>query len=168
MRTKLNDSEIAERLKELPHWTFAEVEKLHREFQFADFVHAFGFMATSAIAIEKMNHHPEWSNVYNRVSIDLTTHDAGGVSERDFELARLLDSLAARTADEGSNPVFGGNGRSLVCADFPGRTAARPADPSRPSTNTSFPAPFWWSAMTARWSIERRTARAPWCPRPSR
>ncbi len=57
-------------------------QKLHRDYKFADFAHAFGFMATSALLIEKMNHHPEWSNVYNRVSIDLTTHDAGGVTAK--------------------------------------------------------------------------------------
>ncbi len=94
-KTKLSDSEINERLKNLPGWTLAS-GKLHRDLEFPDFVHAFGFMATSAIAIEKLNHHPEWSNVYNRVSIDLTTHDAGGVTDRDFELARLLDSLAEK------------------------------------------------------------------------
>ena len=64
--------------------------------KFADFVHAFGFMATSAIAIEKMNHHPEWFNVYNKVVVDLSTHDAGGVTDKDVELAKLLDSVAGR------------------------------------------------------------------------
>jgi 4a-hydroxytetrahydrobiopterin dehydratase len=76
-------------------WTLAN-GKLHREYKFADFVHAFGFMATAAIAIEKMNHHPEWFNVYNRVVVDLTTHDAGGISQRDFELAGLLDQFASK------------------------------------------------------------------------
>lgn len=73
-------------------------DKLHREYQFADFVHAFGFMATAAIAIEAMGHHPEWSNVYNRVTVDLTTHDAGGITAKDVELARKLEALAARLA----------------------------------------------------------------------
>lgn len=70
--------------------------KLHREYRFPDFVHAFGFMATSAIAIEKMNHHPEWFNVWNKVAVDLTTHDAGGISAKDLELARLLDAFAKK------------------------------------------------------------------------
>src|SRR5438128_12082530 len=79
----------------MPGWTLAG-GKLHREYKFADFVHAFGFMATSAIAIEKMNHHPEWFNVYNKVIVDLSTHDAGGISAKDVELAKLLDGFAGR------------------------------------------------------------------------
>jgi 4a-hydroxytetrahydrobiopterin dehydratase len=79
----------------LPGWSIA-AEKLHREYKFPDFVHAFGFMATAAIAIEKMNHHPEWFNVYNRVTVDLTTHDAGGITQKDVDLARLLDSIAGK------------------------------------------------------------------------
>lgn len=70
--------------------------KLHREYEFPDFVHAFGFMATAAIAIEAMGHHPEWSNVYHRVAVDLVTHDAGGVTQKDIELARTLEKLAER------------------------------------------------------------------------
>jgi 4a-hydroxytetrahydrobiopterin dehydratase len=69
---------------------------LHRDFKFPDFSHAFGFMAAAAIQIEKRNHHPEWSNVYNRVSVDLTTHDAGGITERDVEVAAMLDGFAAK------------------------------------------------------------------------
>jgi 4a-hydroxytetrahydrobiopterin dehydratase len=92
---KLSDPEIERRLEAMAGWALSD-NKLHRDYKFADFVHAFGFMATAAIAIEKMNHHPEWSNVYNRVSVDLTTHDAGGISARDFELARLLDSIAEK------------------------------------------------------------------------
>ncbi len=92
---KLSDAEVQERLARAPGWTVAN-GKLHREYKFADFVHAFGFMATAAIAIEKMNHHPEWFNVYNRVVVDLTTHDAGGISQRDFELAGLLDTFASK------------------------------------------------------------------------
>ena len=95
MRQRMTDAEIGEALGGFPEWRVKD-EKLHREYRFADFVHAFGFMATAAIAIEKMNHHPEWFNVYNRVSVDLTTHDAGGISAKDFELARLLDSIAAK------------------------------------------------------------------------
>lgn len=89
---KLNEQELKTRLQQLSGWAVKN-EKLHREFKFADFAHAFGFMTTAAVLIEKMNHHPEWFNVYNRVSVDLTTHDAGGITQRDVELARLLDSI---------------------------------------------------------------------------
>jgi 4a-hydroxytetrahydrobiopterin dehydratase len=92
---KLSDSEIESRLKSLSGWSNKD-RKLHKEYKFADFIHAFGFMATAAIAIEKMNHHPEWCNVYNRVTVDLTTHDAGGVSQNDFDLAALLDGIAVK------------------------------------------------------------------------
>jgi 4a-hydroxytetrahydrobiopterin dehydratase len=94
---KLNDEELRAALFELKDWSLRN-GKLHRDYKFADFVHAFGFMATTAIAIEKRNHHPEWSNVYNRVTVDLTTHDAGGITRKDVELAHLLDTVAARLA----------------------------------------------------------------------
>lgn len=93
--TKMTDAEVQQALQGLSGWT-VEKAKLHREFKFSDFVHAFGFMATSAVAIEKMGHHPEWCNVYNRVTVDLTTHDAGGISAKDFELAMLLESIARK------------------------------------------------------------------------
>lgn len=89
---KLNEQELETSLKQLSAWELRS-NKLHREFKFADFAHAFGFMATAAVLIEKMNHHPEWFNVYNRVSVDLTTHDANGITEKDIELARVLDSI---------------------------------------------------------------------------
>ena len=92
---KLSDADIQTKLAGIKGWTLAN-GKLHREYKFADFIHAFGFMETAAIAIEKMNHHPEWFNVYNRVVVDLTTHDAGGISQRDFELAGLLDQFASK------------------------------------------------------------------------
>ena len=95
MPTPLDPAAIAAGLADLPGWTLA-ADKLHREYQFADFVHAFGFMATSAIAIEAMNHHPEWSNVWNRVTIDLTSHDAGGITTRDLKLAAKLESIAKK------------------------------------------------------------------------
>jgi 4a-hydroxytetrahydrobiopterin dehydratase len=95
--TKATHSEIEAALQALPGWTVVE-GKLHKSYQFADFVHAFGFMATSAIAIERMNHHPEWANVYNRVVVDLTTHDVDGISQKDFALAALLDSIAGKLA----------------------------------------------------------------------
>ena len=94
---KLNDAELQSALKTLSRWS-VQKSKLHREYKFADFAHAFGFMATSAVLIEKMNHHPEWSNVYNRVTIDLTTHDAGGITHNDLELARVLENIAAKLA----------------------------------------------------------------------
>ena len=92
---KLDESQLQSALTTLPSWSLAQ-GKLHREYKFADFIHAFGFMAASAMAIEKMNHHPEWFNVWNKVIVDLTTHDAGGVSAKDVELAKLLDGFAGR------------------------------------------------------------------------
>jgi 4a-hydroxytetrahydrobiopterin dehydratase len=91
----MNEEQIQEMLQSLPTWTVAD-GKLHREYVFPDFVHAFGFMAAAAVAIEAMNHHPEWRNVYNRVSVDLITHDAGGITGKDFALARKLESIAQR------------------------------------------------------------------------
>jgi 4a-hydroxytetrahydrobiopterin dehydratase len=92
-RTKLDDAEIARRLGELPNWTLV-AGKLHREYRFADFVAAFGFMASVALAAEAMNHHPEWSNVYRTVRVDLVTHDAGGITDNDFALATRMEQLA--------------------------------------------------------------------------
>jgi 4a-hydroxytetrahydrobiopterin dehydratase len=92
-RQKLTDAEIADRLRALPQWT-AKAGKLHRELQFADFVAAFGFMARCALLAEKLDHHPAWFNVYNKVVIDLDTHDAGGVTEMDFKLAGMMEKLA--------------------------------------------------------------------------
>ena len=90
---KLTDSQISEGLVSLAGWK-VQNGKLHREYKFADFAHAFGFMATAAPLIEKNNHHPEWANVYNRVTVDLSTHDAGGITQKDLDLARLLESIA--------------------------------------------------------------------------
>jgi 4a-hydroxytetrahydrobiopterin dehydratase len=92
---KLSDAELGTALSALPEWRVVD-GKLHREYKFADFVHAFGFMTTAALAIEKMNHHPEWFNVYNQVRVDLTTHDAGGITVKDVELAGLLDRTAKK------------------------------------------------------------------------
>lgn len=92
---KLTPSKLEKALAQLPDWRLVK-QKLHRQYQFADFIHAFGFMATAAIAIEKMNHHPEWFNVYNRVTVDLTTHDSAGITTKDLELAALLDGIAAQ------------------------------------------------------------------------
>jgi 4a-hydroxytetrahydrobiopterin dehydratase len=94
-RSKLEPAEIERRLAaELPGWSVV-AGKLHREFRFADFVTAFGFMASAALAAEAMNHHPEWFNVYGTVRIDLTTHDAGGITANDFALAARMAKLAA-------------------------------------------------------------------------
>lgn len=80
-------------LKDLLGWSIRD-KKLHKDFEFASFNEAFGFMTRAAMEIEKMNHHPEWLNVYNRLSVDLTTHDAGGITENDTKLAAILNSLA--------------------------------------------------------------------------
>ena len=92
---KLTDSEIATALGSLAGWSVKD-GKLHREYKFADFPHAFGFMATAAPKIEKMDHHPEWFNVYSRVVVDLTTHDAGGITQKDVDLAVLLEGIAKK------------------------------------------------------------------------
>jgi 4a-hydroxytetrahydrobiopterin dehydratase len=94
---KLPEPEIQQKLAELPGWKVSE-GKLHREYKFADFVHAFGFMAAAAVQAEARAHHPEWSNVWNRVTVDLTTHDAGGITEKDFELAAAMESIAKKLA----------------------------------------------------------------------
>jgi 4a-hydroxytetrahydrobiopterin dehydratase len=91
---KLSEAEVQTRLAELPSWTLA-AGKLRRELKFANFVEAFGFMTRVALEAEKADHHPEWSNVYNRVVIELTTHDCDGLSERDFALATKIDRLHA-------------------------------------------------------------------------
>lgn len=91
-RKKLTGQEIADGLKNLPGWNVAN-GKLHKEFKFRDFKQAFGFMASVALIAESMDHHPDWSNVYNRVVIDLVTHDLGGISTLDLEFARKLEEL---------------------------------------------------------------------------
>ena len=89
---RLSQINIDEQLKDLPGWSIVN-EKLHKEFQFESFNQAFGFMTRAAMEIEKINHHPEWFNVYNRITIELTTHDAGGITKNDINLARILNSL---------------------------------------------------------------------------
>lgn len=93
MADKLDHTVIEAKLLDIPGWELRE-GKLHREFRFDDFVRAFGFMSAAAIVAEKMDHHPEWFNVYNKVTVDLTTHDAGGITELDFELAGAMSALA--------------------------------------------------------------------------
>ena len=86
------EAEIVKDLESVPGWSL-EDGKLFREFNFPSFVEAFGFMASVAIIAEKQNHHPEWFNVYNKVRIHLTTHDAGGISENDFALASSINGI---------------------------------------------------------------------------
>lgn len=93
--TKLSDEEIVEALSRRDDWTRAD-GKLFREFIFEDFNEAFGFMTRCALIAESLEHHPEWFNVYNRVEVKLTTHDAGGLTELDFTLAEAMDNIAAR------------------------------------------------------------------------
>ena len=89
---KLTETEIQDRLRDLAGWA-SNGQAISREFMFKDFTQAFGFMASAALIAEKMSHHPEWSNVYNKVNITLTTHDVGGLSELDFILAAKLNRL---------------------------------------------------------------------------
>jgi 4a-hydroxytetrahydrobiopterin dehydratase len=91
--TKLGDKQIENALRALPGWSLRD-GKLHRELRFADFSAAFGFMTRVALAAEQRNHHPEWSNVWNRVSIDLVTHESDGITERDVALAQVINDLA--------------------------------------------------------------------------
>ena len=89
----LSASELDMALQELKSWSI-EQGKLHRQFQFPSFVEAFGFMTSVALVAETMGHHPEWCNVYNRISVDLTTHDAGGITMNDIHLAHKMNELA--------------------------------------------------------------------------
>jgi len=91
---RLSAAEIKTALKTLPGWSLAKA-KLHREYKFADFSAAWGFMSRLALVAEQMNHHPEWFNVWSTVKIDLTTHDAGGISKLDVEWAAKAEALFA-------------------------------------------------------------------------
>lgn len=91
---QLSEAERAEALAGLPDWSLrGDGLAIERQFKFADFNQAFGFMTRVALLADKHDHHPEWSNVYNRVEITLTTHDAGGLSQRDVAMARAIDAL---------------------------------------------------------------------------
>lgn len=95
-RSKLDPQERTDMIAALPGWSDAEGrDAICRTFCFKDFNAAFGFMARAALVAEKMDHHPEWSNVYNRVEVTLTTHDAGGVTGLDIELAKALNDIAS-------------------------------------------------------------------------
>jgi 4a-hydroxytetrahydrobiopterin dehydratase len=89
---KLTDREVAEAITRLPGWRVAN-DKLHRELVFEDFKAAFAFMTRVAVLAENRDHHPDWSNVYNRVTIDLETHDTGGITEKDCDLATAIERL---------------------------------------------------------------------------
>ena len=89
---KLSDSEIENGLKELNGWTVLN-GKLHKEMEFVNFDETWKFMTIAVVEIQKMNHHPEWFNVYNKLVIDLMTHDVGGISENDMNLAKFLDKI---------------------------------------------------------------------------
>ena len=94
-RDLLSDAQVQTALNQLSGWQVMG-GKLHREYKFRDFVHAFGFMASAAVTAEAMNHHPEWSNVWNRVTVDLSTHDAGGITGLDLELAERMEAIAKK------------------------------------------------------------------------
>ena len=89
----LSPDQLDVALGQLDNWSIQN-GKLHRQYQFPSFVEAFGFMSSLALVAESMGHHPEWFNVYNRVTIDLTTHDAGGITQKDVDLAKKANELA--------------------------------------------------------------------------
>lgn len=95
---RLSDDEIGAALATLEGWRVVN-GKLHREYRFANFVEAFGFMASVALVAEAMDHHPEWSNVYRSVRVDLSTHDAGGITRLDLELAKRMNTMARGRAE---------------------------------------------------------------------
>jgi len=94
---KLKAAELDTRLAALPGWSLRD-GKIHREYEFKDFAGAIGFMTMAALKIETLDHHPEWANVYNRVSVDLVTHSAGGITMKDLALAAVLEQVAQRFA----------------------------------------------------------------------
>ena len=96
MARKLDDAQRSAALAKLPEWQPTEGrDAIARSYRFKDFNSAFGFMCRAALIAEKMDHHPEWSNVYNRVDVTLTTHDAGGLTDLDTQLAAAMDAIAA-------------------------------------------------------------------------
>jgi 4a-hydroxytetrahydrobiopterin dehydratase len=96
-RSPLSEAALDDAVATLEGWSVQD-GKLHKELVFADFVEAFGFMAAAALCAERRNHHPDWSNVYNRVRIDLNTHDVGGITMFDVELARDFDRITGGAA----------------------------------------------------------------------
>lgn len=96
-RERMPKDEVSAAMKDLPGWMLAEGGgAIHRRFNFRNFGEAFAFMTRVAMAAEKLDHHPDWSNVYKTVDVKLSTHDAGGLTELDFRLAKLMDKYAAR------------------------------------------------------------------------
>jgi len=91
----MTDQEIEQRLSELNDWK-RQGDRLCKQFLFPDFVQAFGWMTSVALSAEKADHHPDWKNVYNRVDVELSTHDAGGITDKDFRLAAVMDGCHAR------------------------------------------------------------------------
>jgi 4a-hydroxytetrahydrobiopterin dehydratase len=96
-RERLTEQALERELGTLAGWKTAG-GKLHREYRFKDFIEAWGFMSSAALVIQQMDHHPEWSNVYGTVVVELVTHDAGGITSRDVELARRMEEIAGRRA----------------------------------------------------------------------
>jgi 4a-hydroxytetrahydrobiopterin dehydratase len=92
---KLSPQEVTSALSALPGWSVLN-GKLHREYKFPDFTYAFAFMAAIAAFAEKLDHHPDWSNVYNTVAVNLSTHDVGGITELDFKLAGKMEIVAGK------------------------------------------------------------------------
>ncbi len=90
---KLTDAQIADHMKALPDWEH-DGDRIRRTFRFEDFVQAFGWMSSAALVAERMNHHPEWRNVWATVEVELSTHDAGGLTALDMKLAAAMDALA--------------------------------------------------------------------------
>ena len=94
MVEKLTGTQTETRLRNVDGWTkVKDREAIYKHFEFPDFISAFSWMTRVAMVAEKMDHHPEWLNVYNKVEVTLATHDVEGLSERDFELARLMDTV---------------------------------------------------------------------------
>jgi 4a-hydroxytetrahydrobiopterin dehydratase len=92
MAAKFSEHELAAELKKIAGWSI-ENGNLHRVFEFGDFSLAFGFMTRVALAAEKMDHHPDWSNSWNKVTVDLSTHSAGGITRNDFDLAEKIQQI---------------------------------------------------------------------------
>jgi 4a-hydroxytetrahydrobiopterin dehydratase len=102
--SRLDEAQLRTQLSNLPDWSHRAERGglIARDFRFADFNQAFGFMTQVALMAEKMDHHPEWSNVYNRVSVVLTTHDAQGLTQKDIALARFMDRCATALLSVGA------------------------------------------------------------------
>ena len=129
---KLPEGEIGKQVATLDDWKVVD-GKVNKTFEFDDFVQAFGFMSKVAMEAEKMNHHPEWFNVYNRVKIDLVTHDVGGISNYDIKLAKTIDRLAkGLSVAANSVPICLLSNRADSTAWLQSRERARPTSwPSR-------------------------------------